>query len=500
MKKIAFILAIFSCAFTSAFGQTARLSFALYSPKVRISIVDPLVNFDPAKPSTVLLPDAGGIYAYKAQVGKPRYVVAYLSTPDTSMIISPFLTSGDDLRFTVSLINKKVVFAASGKGNANNQPEGFPFTGMDLLRFRGDTSPKRVWQGIRQQEVVNRMLLPRYIKKYHPSAAWIQNANLNAQYFALRMYYDFYHSQYFPVHNLHQHQDYNPAWQRIEDSLRLKHTLDNDKALASYNYDYLIENFLMRDHERLVYIESQFHPVRFYRQWYQTTEYKGKETFDKELKQLLFERIINKNFSNKSTEYLYTCLMRRLIRMSNFKNIDVIYAHYKEKYPAGKYLAVFKPAIDKYKEKKKGEINSKMVFVANNGTQINTLQDLIKLQKGKTVFVDMWGTWCGPCRQELEKYGPLIRAHFKNKKVTFLYVANNDLRNRDEWKCLIAFYQIEGTHVLANEKLTKDIMTKIKRTGFPSYFIIDKKGGYRLAKTPDESHTQDMINEIESYL
>jgi hypothetical protein len=112
MKKNVFLIIVLSFLFTSNFAQTARLSFALYSPKVRITIVDPLVNFDPAKPSTLLRPDAGGTYSYTAQVSKPRYVVAYLSTPDTSLFISPFLSSGDDLKFNVSLINKKVVFKA----------------------------------------------------------------------------------------------------------------------------------------------------------------------------------------------------------------------------------------------------------------------------------------------------------------------------------------------------------------------------------------------------
>lgn len=500
MKKNVLLITILSVLFTSNFAQTARLSFALYSPKVRITIVDPLINFDPAKPSNLLRPDAGGTYSYTAQVSKPRYVVAYLSTSDTSMIISPFLSSGDDLKFNVSLINKKVVFKASGKGSFNNEPEGFAFTGMDLSRYREDTLPNRVWQAIRQQELINRALLPRYIKKYHPSAAWVQNTNLNVQYFALRMYYDFYHSQYFPVNNLYKHHDYNPAWQRVEDSLRLKHQLNNEKALVCYNYSALLETFLLRDFERLVHVEALLHPARFYKEWYHTTKEKGEAVFNKEIKQLFFERIINKNFSGKSAEYAYAWLMRFLTRMSNYKDIDLIYAHYQQKYPAGQYLVAFKPTIDKYKDKQKGKITSNMVFVADEGTKVNTLKDLIKMMKGRTVFVDMWGTWCGPCRQELEKYGPKIRAHFKDKNVTFLYVANDDLRNPAEWKRLIAYYQIEGTHVLANQKLTKDIMAKIKRTGFPSYFIIDKRGEYRVAKTHDESHTQDMIKEIESFL
>jgi len=110
----------------------------------------------------------------------------------------------------------------------------------------------------------------------------------------------------------------------------------------------------------------------------------------------------------------------------------------------------------------------------------------------------MWGTWCGPCRQEIQKNAKQLRDHFKGKNVTFLYIANSDVGKVQEWKKQIAYFQIEGLHILANPKLTDDIMQKVKATGYPTYIIIKKDGSYKQATTRYPVNVQAMIKEIES--
>ncbi len=87
------------------------------------------------------------------------------------------------------------------------------------------------------------------------------------------------------------------------------------------------------------------------------------------------------------------------------------------------------------------------------------------------------------CREEIEKHSAAIRAHFKNKGLTYLYIANYDLHNEEQWKKLIAYFDMEGTHLLANQNLTTDIMKKLKKAGFPTEFIIKKDGTFELSKT-----------------
>jgi thiol-disulfide isomerase/thioredoxin len=141
-----------------------------------------------------------------------------------------------------------------------------------------------------------------------------------------------------------------------------------------------------------------------------------------------------------------------------------------------------------------------MIFAADNGTNLNTIEDVLALTKGKTVLLDMWGTWCGPCRQELALEGPAIKAYFKGKGLDYLYVANRDSNNEDNWKKLIAYFDLEGTHILANANLTKDIMAKVKGTGYPTYVIIKKDGTYELSKAGYPMNRGILIKQLEAAL
>ena len=129
-----------------------------------------------------------------------------------------------------------------------------------------------------------------------------------------------------------------------------------------------------------------------------------------------------------------------------------------------------------------------------------TWEEVLQQVKGKTILLDMWGTWCGPCRTEIKENGAAIREHFKTSDLAFLYIANYDEKKEETWKKLIAFFNMEGYHLLASEKLTKDIMSKIKGTGYPTYAIIDKYGNVELSKAGYPMDRQKLITQLEEAL
>jgi thiol-disulfide isomerase/thioredoxin len=141
-----------------------------------------------------------------------------------------------------------------------------------------------------------------------------------------------------------------------------------------------------------------------------------------------------------------------------------------------------------------------MVFMAGNGTKFNSLDEVLAAMKGKTVLVVMWGTWCGPCREEIEKNSAAIREHFKDKGLTYLYIANNDMNNQEQWKKLIAYFDMEGTHLLANNLLTEDIMAKVNGQGYPTLFIIKKDGTFEQSKTAYPINRDILFKQLEEDL
>ncbi|MET0300580.1 MAG: TlpA disulfide reductase family protein, partial [Flavitalea sp.] len=46
--------------------------------------------------------------------------------------------------------------------------------------------------------------------------------------------------------------------------------------------------------------------------------------------------------------------------------------------------------------------------------------------KGKTVFINIWASWCPPCRAEMRSLDELRRSFTENKDVVFIFVNEDD--------------------------------------------------------------------------
>lgn len=484
-----------------ASAQTAHISLNI-SDRTKfngiIDFEDPLPRFMKGPAATFELNNQKA--ASSVPISQPHYVSitcvysnGQRKYSDKSITYQVFLSPGDDLRLNLNLAKGENGLSATGRGSNNNQPDAGRFanifSGRDL---RFDKSPYTIIAVINQQQQELKSLLETYIKKNKPTAAFVNVNHFNVMYYAANKYFFVNNAQLDPAHR-------SGPWKKIQDSVLSSVKLNNDDALISTNYKSLINDFT----ERTVAFlgdDAQTAPVKFYTEWYNTDTATGKKLFAAERKNVFREKVIDRYFSGKTAEYVDYIVIRENLAEQEFHGIEKMYAHFKERYPNSQYTAQFKAPIEEYIEKSKRQLTNKMVFAANNGSKLKTVAELAAAFKGKTVFVDMWGTWCGPCREEIDQKSETIRNHFKGKDVVFLYISNRDIDRADEWKRLIAYYKMEGAHILADMSLTKDIMDQLKLTGFPSYFIINKNGSVKATKNQYGFDTQAMEGEISAAL
>ena len=102
----------------------------------------------------------------------------------------------------------------------------------------------------------------------------------------------------------------------------------------------------------------------------------------------------------------------------------------------------------------------------------NILQTILDNYKGKAVLIDMWATWCGPCRAGHKAMAPL-KEELKGRNIKFIYITPPS-SPPTTWLEMIK--DIDGDHYYLTEEQYEYILDKYEAPGIPTYAIYDAKG------------------------
>lgn len=147
----------------------------------------------------------------------------------------------------------------------------------------------------------------------------------------------------------------------------------------------------------------------------------------------------------------------------------------------------------------------------NQPSPLFTLKDLdgktVSLAdlKGKTVIVDFWATWCGPCKASFPGMQMAVNKYKDNPNVKFLFVDTweNAENYADGVKKFIADNKYTF-HVLLDEKdesgRQQKIVSQFKVEGIPTKFIIDKTGNIRFKVVGFSGSAEQLVDEVSTMI
>ncbi len=125
--------------------------------------------------------------------------------------------------------------------------------------------------------------------------------------------------------------------------------------------------------------------------------------------------------------------------------------------------------------------------------EFTSLADL----KGKTVLLDFWGTWCGPCRMATPDLVGFYKDYSKKENFVMIGVAVDEASDQG-WKDYIAANKM--TWMEYNDK-THKLAAAFDIHVFPTYIVIDREGIITGAKAGWGSDTMPWIrNEVNKAL
>lgn len=114
--------------------------------------------------------------------------------------------------------------------------------------------------------------------------------------------------------------------------------------------------------------------------------------------------------------------------------------------------------------------------------------------RGKVVYIDLWASWCGPCREAMPDYKKLYEKYKDNEQMAFIGIAVSD--GEKEWRQALKEENPGWLQLYDKEGI---ISRSYIANAIPKYIIIDKQGKIVSFNAPgpgDPSIEEMLLNEL----
>ena len=115
--------------------------------------------------------------------------------------------------------------------------------------------------------------------------------------------------------------------------------------------------------------------------------------------------------------------------------------------------------------------------------------------KGKYVYVDLWATWCGPCKAEIP-FLKEVEKEYHDKNIEFVSISVDNGRGfkdnsmelaHEGWKNMIKEKELGGIQLMSDKAWKSDFVEGFNVRGIPRFILIDPKGNVVNADAPRPS-------------
>lgn len=179
--------------------------------------------------------------------------------------------------------------------------------------------------------------------------------------------------------------------------------------------------------------------------------------------------VLTKHFkSQQILEDMIQDIMLIYVERTEGDSLKSLNKYYEQYVTKPEYKQELQNAYTSWKRFQQGEqvISGDATYQDVNGKMVS-LNDL----KGKYIYIDVWATWCGPCRAELP-YLKKLEADFHTRNIYFVSISM-DQRKKD-WVKMVEKEQLTGIQLIGgpNAQIAKDY----KIMGIPRFILLDREG------------------------
>jgi thiol-disulfide isomerase/thioredoxin len=139
-------------------------------------------------------------------------------------------------------------------------------------------------------------------------------------------------------------------------------------------------------------------------------------------------------------------------------------------------------------------------FENYDGTK-TSLSDL----KGKNVYIDVWATWCGPCKAEIPALKELEH-DYEGKNIAFVSLSVDDNQAHQnswevanqKWRAMVKDKELGGIQLLAPQGWESPFIKAFQINSIPRFILLDTKGNIinPNAPRPSDKKLRALLEEL----
>ncbi|HEY0058151.1 MAG TPA: TlpA disulfide reductase family protein [Flavisolibacter sp.] len=200
---------------------------------------------------------------------------------------------------------------------------------------------------------------------------------------------------------------------------------------------------------------------------------------------------IKANFTGKVRDYM---LLECLESILQHQPTDVS-AKYTDRFMADVQDPVMKEFVTSNYFISQTETEGKSVLTNMDKSRMVDFPQMLEALRGKVVFIDLWASWCAPCRAAMPA-SEKLRQEYSGKPVAFVYLSID--QKYSAWQNAareekLASYPL--SYLLLNPQEAA-LSKKINLESIPRYLIIDKGGKmvHQNAPGPESDEIRKLLN------
>ncbi len=121
----------------------------------------------------------------------------------------------------------------------------------------------------------------------------------------------------------------------------------------------------------------------------------------------------------------------------------------------------------------------------NHAGGTTSFEDLL----GSYTYIDVWATWCGPCKQEIPHLQK-VESDYHGKNIQFVSISIDQMKDHDKWVAMVTEKELGGIQLFADNDWSSQFIRDYYINGIPRFILLDPNGNVVTPDAPRPSQVE----------